>query len=50
MYKRQHGEELKKFREENKNSIYQNTQRLAAEFDVEPNDVLGGLMEYGIEM
>lgn len=44
-----HGEELEKFREENKNSIDQNTQRLAAEFGVEPNDVLGGILEYGIE-
>lgn len=45
-----HGEELEKFREENKNSIDWNTQRLAAEFGVEPNDVLGGILEYGIEM
>lgn len=45
-----HGEELEKFREENKNSIDQNTQRLAAEFGVEPNDVLWGMLEYGIEM
>lgn len=44
-----HGEELEKFREEKKNSIDQNTQRLAAEFGVEPNDVLGGILEYGIE-
>ena len=45
-----HGEELEKYREENKNSIDRNTQRLAAEFGVGPNAVLGGLMEYGIEM
>lgn len=45
-----HGEELEKFRDENKNSIDRNTQRLAQEFGVEPNDVLGGLLEYGIEM
>lgn len=44
-----HGEELQKFQQENKDLIDENLSKVAQEFCVEPEDLLGRVLEYRIE-
>ncbi|MCM1048252.1 MAG: GNAT family N-acetyltransferase [Clostridiales bacterium] len=44
-----HGEELQKFQEENRNLIDDKLRTLADEFDVEPIDLIGHVLEFRIE-